>query len=221
MSRPPERSRVLAIRLVSDYSLTVSGTSGSSARSAILREARRLFAEKGYAATSVAEIQAAAGLAPGSGALYKHFPSKQALLDAVLEVSVPAIGDDAVLPTDPAQALPAFATALLTRLSAATDLLRIQLRDLEAAPELLTAAERTLSAWLSAAVLDGRVRDHDCDAVAHLLSAALLHGAVLEALAPTRKAPDRDRVLAAWLDLALTALDPRRDLLDDLAPPAY
>lgn len=207
---------------MSDYSLTMS-TSAAGGREALLREARRLFAERGYAATSVAEIQAAAGLAPGSGALYKHFASKQALLEAVLaEPAQAPVSEAAALPKDAATALRSFAADLLTRLDAAPDLLRIELRDRQAAPELLTAAERALAAWLAQAVLDGRVRDHDCDAVAHLLAAALLHGAVLDALVPTSGTNrDRERLVDAWVDLALTALDPRRDLLDDLAPPAY
>jgi AcrR family transcriptional regulator len=50
----------------------------------ILGAAIALFAAKGYAATTVAEIEAAVGLSPGSGGLYRHFPSKEALLDAVL-----------------------------------------------------------------------------------------------------------------------------------------
>ena len=45
----------------------------------------RLFGEQGYQATSVAQIEAAAGLAPGSGALYRHFKSKQALLEAGID----------------------------------------------------------------------------------------------------------------------------------------
>jgi len=46
----------------------------------LLDAALTLFARHGYAATSVADIQQACGLSPGSGALYKHFPSKKALL---------------------------------------------------------------------------------------------------------------------------------------------
>ncbi|GBE65575.1 putative transcriptional regulator, TetR family protein [Mycobacterium sp. MFM001] len=45
----------------------------------------RLFGEQGYQATSVAQIEAAAGLAPGSGALYHHFKSKEALLEAGID----------------------------------------------------------------------------------------------------------------------------------------
>jgi AcrR family transcriptional regulator len=45
----------------------------------------RLFSVKGYEATSVSQIEAAAGLAAGSGALYHHFKSKEALLDAGID----------------------------------------------------------------------------------------------------------------------------------------
>jgi AcrR family transcriptional regulator len=51
----------------------------------VLTEAMRLFGEQGYQATSITQIEAAAGLAPGSGALYHHFKSKQALLDAGID----------------------------------------------------------------------------------------------------------------------------------------
>ncbi|TIW87792.1 MAG: helix-turn-helix transcriptional regulator, partial [Mesorhizobium sp.] len=57
----------------------------SAGRERILREAIRLFAERGYDRTSVPEIQEAAGLSRGSGALYKHFPSKEALLAAAID----------------------------------------------------------------------------------------------------------------------------------------
>lgn len=42
----------------------------------------RLFAEKGFRGTTVADIETAAGLVPRSGGLYKHFPSKRAVLEA-------------------------------------------------------------------------------------------------------------------------------------------
>lgn len=51
----------------------------------LITEAMRLFGEQGYQATSVAQIEAAAGLAPGSGALYHHFKSKEALLEAGID----------------------------------------------------------------------------------------------------------------------------------------
>ncbi|WP_415043409.1 TetR/AcrR family transcriptional regulator [Gordonia sp. (in: high G+C Gram-positive bacteria)] len=45
----------------------------------------RLFGEQGYRATSVAQIEEAAGLTPGSGGLYHHFRSKEQLLEAGIE----------------------------------------------------------------------------------------------------------------------------------------
>jgi AcrR family transcriptional regulator len=57
----------------------------SSRKERILAAATELFATKGYRATSVAEIERRAGLKPGSGGLYRHFSSKDALLVEVVE----------------------------------------------------------------------------------------------------------------------------------------
>ena len=53
-------------------------------RDRIVFSAMRLFAEKGYGSTSVADILVAAGANPGS--LYHYFPGKQDVLIAVLEL---------------------------------------------------------------------------------------------------------------------------------------
>jgi AcrR family transcriptional regulator len=60
-------------------------TAPVSTRERLVTEAMRLFSAKGFEATSVSQIEAAAGLAPGSGALYRHFESKDALLDACID----------------------------------------------------------------------------------------------------------------------------------------
>src|SRR3954451_22438066 len=62
-------------------------------RERILAAARRLFAEQGYKGTSVGQIEAAAGLSPRSGGLYKHFASKEALLRAVMEREAAAVDE--------------------------------------------------------------------------------------------------------------------------------
>jgi AcrR family transcriptional regulator len=60
-------------------------TAPASTRDRLVTEAMRLFSAKGFEATSVSQIEAAAGLSPGSGALYRHFKSKDALLDAGID----------------------------------------------------------------------------------------------------------------------------------------
>ncbi|QJA05917.1 TetR family transcriptional regulator [Thermosulfurimonas marina] len=56
---------------------------GQATREKILREALRLFQERGLAETSISDIEAAAGVS--KGALYFHFPSKEALALAALD----------------------------------------------------------------------------------------------------------------------------------------
>lgn len=64
---------------------------GSAAR--LIDAALRLFAHQGFDATTVGDIERAAGFAPRSGVLYKYFASKRALLDAGLEQHLAAVGD--------------------------------------------------------------------------------------------------------------------------------
>jgi AcrR family transcriptional regulator len=54
-------------------------------RERLLNAGIRLFADRGFRGTTVGEIEAAAGLTPRSGGLYKHFGSKRELLAAAVE----------------------------------------------------------------------------------------------------------------------------------------
>jgi len=54
-------------------------------RERILREALRLFAERGFREATVGDIERAAGLAPRRGGFYRHFPGKEAVLEATVE----------------------------------------------------------------------------------------------------------------------------------------
>jgi AcrR family transcriptional regulator len=56
-------------------------------RQAIIDAAYQLIIEQGYAATSMRQIAAQAGMSPGS--LYNHFPSKQDLFSAILSEKHP------------------------------------------------------------------------------------------------------------------------------------
>src|SRR5688500_14233687 len=58
---------------------------GAGTRDRILNEALHLFAERGFKGTTVAEIERASGLKPGSGALFAHFPTKEAVIESAIE----------------------------------------------------------------------------------------------------------------------------------------
>lgn len=57
----------------------------ASTKERLVTEAMRLFSQQGYRATSINQIEKAAGLVPGCGALYNHFKSKDALLAAGID----------------------------------------------------------------------------------------------------------------------------------------
>jgi AcrR family transcriptional regulator len=113
-------------------------------RARILTAAMQLFGSHGYGSTTIAQIEAAAGLSPGSGGLYKHFPSKQAVLEAGVRDRIeapdalPALFAQLGGASSPRAALRAVAAAGLDRLDAERDLNRILVRDLSKFPELLT-----------------------------------------------------------------------------------
>jgi AcrR family transcriptional regulator len=77
-------------------------------RDALLGAARELFAEHGFS-VPVEDIAATAGIAVGT--VYRHFPTKDALLDAVIERAFDELADRAeasLADPDPAAALFTF-----------------------------------------------------------------------------------------------------------------
>jgi AcrR family transcriptional regulator len=182
----------------------------------------RLFAEKGYERTSIADIQAAAGLTPGSGALYKHFPSKEALLEAgiaeFIETNVRARELLLAEPTDVREALAFLAGESLRMLQNERDDIRVAWRELEAFPELQTRVRRgvmepnyrAVAAWLAKRVEAGDLRPHDTEAAALVLLGSLVLFRVFEAMwgQPPLRVAD-DRFATAWGDILLDGLLPR------------
>jgi len=65
----------------------------SDTRQRLIDATLALVAERGFDGVGVGDIEAGAGLAPRSGALYKYFDSKLAVLEAGLEQHLAAIGD--------------------------------------------------------------------------------------------------------------------------------
>ncbi|MCR2811980.1 MULTISPECIES: SACE_7040 family transcriptional regulator [Microbacterium] len=62
--------------------LTDRGRAKADRHAALLREAARLFADRGFAGVSLEDLGAAVGVT--GPAVYRHFPNKQALLGAIL-----------------------------------------------------------------------------------------------------------------------------------------
>lgn len=194
----------------------------SDAAERILREAMRLFAEKGYERTSIADIQAAAGLNPGSGALYKHFPSKEAVLRAGIERFVAeARGAEALIAAMPGRAEDAMlllARAALDMLAADRDMLRIVWRELEPFPALrdharddrIQATYAATAAWLRAHAASGELRVPDPEATAVIVLGSLSMFRVFEALLGTKPGRvDDDRLLRAWHNIVTRGLSVR------------
>lgn len=57
-------------------------------RESLLDAGLLLFSENGFDGTSVKAVEAAVGLTPGSGSFYRHFKSKEALLESVVHREV-------------------------------------------------------------------------------------------------------------------------------------
>lgn len=185
-------------------------------RERILAEGMRLFGERGYAATSIAQIEEAAGLAPGSGSLYKHFKSKEELLSAGLEQLLASRGDTLApleqRPADRGAALDAAARAGLQRMAQDRDLNRILFRGLAAFPELLAkfgeeeiarTSRDTADFLAGLADADGTDGGTDWEALATVLQGATAHYWLLEDLFgehPTGVSPER--FLTALVGLA-------------------
>jgi AcrR family transcriptional regulator len=122
----------------------------ATTRDLIVDEAMRLFSEHGYAGTSVAKIEAAAGLTPGAGGLYHHFTSKEAVLAAGVErhlARLDALRDirNALTPVGDLKAeLTITARYILAELDSEAELLRILASETRRRTELLNSAVEVL-----------------------------------------------------------------------------
>lgn len=148
-------------------------------RADLIAAGRRLFREKGYAATGTPEIVAAAGVT--RGALYHHFADKQALFRAVVEAEAKEVADEintaAPAGLDPLGGLAAGSKAYLAAMQA-PGRTRLLLLD---GPSVLGRAEMeaidnqngagALREGLRAAIDAKILRDLPVDALTSLLSA--------------------------------------------------
>jgi AcrR family transcriptional regulator len=174
-------------------------------RQALVREARRLFAERGYGAVGLTEIVGAAEVT--KGALYHHFDGKAELFRAVLEQVQTEVGERVAATADaredPWERFTAGCRAFLTA-STEPDVQRIMLVD---GPAVLgwalwramdeRHAARHLAEALTELVAAGVVAPRPVAPLTHLLSGAMNEAALW--LAASGRPGDLEE---AWAELA-------------------
>jgi AcrR family transcriptional regulator len=191
--------------------LNKRATTMADNRARLISAARKAFAEKGYAAASMDELTAAAGLT--RGALYHNFGDKRGLLAAVVD----QIDSDmaqraqqiAAAETDSWQALLAEGAAYI-RMALEPEVQRIVLLDGPAVlgdPSQWPSQSSCLQATrqkLELLITQGVLKPVDTEAAARLLSGAALNAALWIAAsaspeAVTAKAVEAFRMLASGL----------------------
>ncbi|RKS72310.1 TetR family transcriptional regulator [Actinomadura pelletieri DSM 43383] len=191
-----------------------------STRERIVAESLRLFAERGYAATSVAEIEAAAGLSPGAGGLYRHFRSKEEVLASAVREHIDLtrrqisdVLDQAPVHGDRSLEIRLRATceAGLAKMRAEQDLIRVLFRDLDQFPHLVTEMREGIvnplyegiSTWL-AAQPEFEGTDEDWPAIAAVLGGAVVnYWLANESMYEPPARIDEKRFVEGWARLGL------------------
>jgi AcrR family transcriptional regulator len=201
------------------FTYAVPATS-SSTKERIVDEAMRLFGEKGYKGASITQIEAAAGLSPGAGGLYRHFTSKEELLAAGVRRHLERL--DALREVreafnrlgDVKEELSITARYFLAELDSQTELLRILVSERRQQPALLNEAVEDLFASTYAGFADwlcqvagrslGKERAMTIATVAlgSLLSSRLLRNVIgVESLTV-----DDEAIVPTWVDMVASLL---------------
>lgn len=193
-----------------------TATARTPAAQRVVDAAMDLFGRQGYAATSVADVERAAGLTPRASGMYRHFRSKRALLEAGIEDQLASL--EALHGVDPASAPGATLTERLTLLARVglaqlghqAPLIRILYRDLDGFPDLLDAVKerliragyRDFAGRLRAEIEAGNVPDRGLDlgAVAAVaIGSVVNYGVFLAMLGEPPGGVDEDAFVAAWV----------------------
>lgn len=198
-----------------------------STRERIVAEALRLFAERGYAATSVAEIESASGLSPGAGGLYRHFRSKEEVLAAAVREHITRTAKQIAATFEQAPGLQDHplvdrlrlaATVGMAKMREEADLIRVLFRDLDKFPNLVAEMREgivnplydMIAKWL-ASQPETAGMDEDWDAVALVLGGAIVnYWLASDALREPPQRIDEERFVGCWVRLALGVADRAR-----------
>lgn len=185
-------------------------TPSTSTRDRLLDEAMRLFGERGYGATSVAEIERSAGLTPGAGGLFHHFSNKEAVLVAGIERQLTRMDAvrqirGAIPPLGEARAeLTLVARYVFLELEEEQELLRVLVSETRQRPDLLHAAvdqvvRVTFNEFSAVLARSGVTEVGSALALGSLVafaSAELLLGQALLDV-------DREDVIATWVEMVM------------------
>jgi AcrR family transcriptional regulator len=197
-----------------------------AARDRIVEAASELFVSRGFTGTTVADVQTAAGLTAGSGALYKHFSSKEDLFAACVERAIAdnaahiASGEELVR-GDLRATLRAMAIAGLARLRAQRPLMRMLFHDGERFPALrdrfrdegVQPMYAAFAAWIKGEQAQGRIGpDVDRRAAAAVLIGSVVAYEFTENLVgePPAKVSEK-RFIDTWVAAAARLLEIRPD----------
>jgi AcrR family transcriptional regulator len=194
-------------------------------RERIIDQAMHLFSEQGYAATSIAKIEAAAGLSPGAGGLYHHFRSKEAVLAAGIErqlARLDALRDIRRVLTplgDVRSELTLIARYILAELDSESELLRILATEARKRPELLrTAVDQLVNSTFEgfASWIDERaerpIANKTSDAIATVGLGSLLSNRLLRDVLGIPSHVDDKALVDTWVQMMMAVLhDPGFD----------
>jgi AcrR family transcriptional regulator len=188
-------------------------------RERIVDEAMRLFSEHGYAATSIARIEEAAGLTPGAGGLYHHFKSKEAVLAAGIERQLERLGALRTIRQvlgslgDVRAELTLTARYFLAELDNESELLRILASDVRNRPQVLTAAAEELvsstladfARWI-AEEAEREVPAEEARARAALALGSLVSSRLLRDVLGVPVEVDDGTLVESWVQMVVTAM---------------
>ena len=189
----------------------------------LLAEGVRLFAENGFRETTVGEIEAAAGLEPRRGALYRHFPSKEALLEAALEQHLQSLAEvttglDSAQAANQREEIMSLGRWLLAELDRERPIVRILEQDGDRLPELrdrfrdaLVEPGYQVTADLARRWL-GRAADRlDIEALSTAVLGSLVNYRRSRwTFGATPAGVEEERFLNAWADLVEVTMTRRR-----------
>ena len=188
-----------------------------STRERLVTAGMRLFAERGWRGTTVGDVEAAAGLAPRSGALYQYFAGKRELLDACVERHVEELDQiQSAMDMLPLGELRADLTLMarwnLQDLKRREDLYRFVRKEGDRFPELVETiyeriSERPLrrtAEGLEAYFRHAGVQPPDCEALVAVLVQSMSAYRVHEAsYGRPPLGVDEERFVAMWVDICM------------------